>query len=1166
MGVALDTSGNLYFAEPYGGVYKVATSGVINAVSGLSGGVSVAVDGDDDLLVVTTADDGRILERAASSHTQWGRSLTSGSVYTVVGGSGGICGHSGDGGPAYASLLCGPTGIALDVSGDLFVADESNTRVQKVSASSGDVATVAGSSWGVTDVDGDGGPATSALLGMPLAVTADSAGNLFVAVNKGWQPKYAADPGAVREVPAGTTSSFPVTPAPASRGGAPNPAAPGLVDLCLEACGDPVNTANGDFYETSTDASVSTHGPRLAFERTYDSLTAQTQSAAGTPGPLGYGWSDNWAMSLSSRSGLVTVTEGNGANVTFASPVGGVCEAPYVVGSGATGTYCALADVTASLTYDSGSSTYTFVTHPYMSYTFNSSGQLASESGPGGATLSAAYNTPTPSGSGACPSSASSCETVSSASGRALVIASNSSGEVTKVTDPLGRRWSYSYSSGDLASVTDPLTHVTSYTYDSANATPAYVHDLLTVTRPNGQSGGPDAGDREVNAYNAAGQVGSQTDPAGNETTFDYSNLDIASGVGYTLTTDPDGNQTKYGYSGGLLVSKTLDYGGSTPSTWAYTHDPTTLLLDEVTDPDSHTTTTSYDADGNVTSKTDGLGDTSTYSYNAFDEAVCAALPLAAASCSSLSPPAAIGAGGTISPPSSAPPKYVTFSRYDTTGNEIWATTGDYDPGSGTASQSRTSYQLYTGESVTLGSTTDSCTVNPAATSLPCARIDPDAIVTQIGYDSAGDQASSATPDGNAGGEVAEKTYSYDGDGERQTTTAPDGNVSGANAADYRTTDTYTADGQLATVTQSHTGGSIAAREAQYGYDANGNRTSVTDARGKTSGYAFDPDDRVTLVTDPDGQQTLICYDGDGNVTQTVPAVGVAASSLGAGSCPDSFPGDYGDRLASDATTYAHDALGDKTVITSPAPTGLSGHETTTNAYDAAGRLSSTTAPPASNAGGAPSQVTAYTYDAAGRLLTRTSGSGTGAASTTSYCYDPDGEKTASVAADGTTSGVPACSGSSPYQTSSAYQTGYEYDSLGEVYSETRPATSWASGGQSTGYAYDPAGNQVSSEDPNGVTTTRTFTPLDRVADISYSGSAAHAVAYAYDADGNRVSMSDATGTSTYGYDVFDELASHENGAGQTVAYAYDGDGDTTSVTYPLGVGRRGLRAIRRRA
>ena len=80
------------------------------------------------------------------------------------------------------------------------------------------------------------------------------------------------------------------------------------------------------------------------------------------------------------------------------------------------------------------------------------------------------------------------------------------------------------------------------------------------------------------------------------------------------------------------------------------------------------------------------------------------------------------------------------------------------------------------------------------------------------------------------------------------------------------------------------------------------------------------------------------------------------------------------------------------------------------------------------------------------------------------------------------------CGTTSPYETSSSYQTGYSYDSLGELVTKTAPATTAAPSGQVTTCSYDPAGNQLTTEDPNGVTATSTFTPLDQVAGTSYSG------------------------------------------------------------------------------
>ena len=444
--------------------------------------------------------------------------------------------------------------------------------------------------------------------------------------------------------------------------------------------------------------------------------------------------------------------------------------------------------------------------------------------------------------------------------------------------------------------------------------------------------------------------------------------MDTTTGTGDTIVTDPDGNQTDYGYTVGTLTSKTEAYGTADPSTWTYNPDPNTYLDLSVTDPNNDTTSYSYDADGNTTSVTDPLGRESTSSFNSFDEQICATEPLAASGCSLLTPPAAVSAGGTISPPTSAPPAYATYSEYDTAGNLVWTTTGDYAPGSSSASQSRTTYELYSGESVTLGGSSDSCAAAPPSTSLPCLTVNPDGVVTQLGYDgTTGDLTSSSTPDGNAGGETAMTTYSYNADGEQASVVAPDGNLSGATAADYTTTSTYTADDQLYTQT---VGSGTAARETIYGYDADGNQSAMTDARGYTTNKLYDANDQLTLVTDPDSQQTLTCYDGDGNVTETVPASGVAASSLNPASCPTSYPSGYGVRLASDATTNSYDALGDKTTVTTPAPAGQSGFETTTNVYDLAGQLKTTTSPPASNDTGAPAEVTSYTYDAAGELLT----------------------------------------------------------------------------------------------------------------------------------------------------------------------------------------------------
>ncbi len=391
-------------------------------------------------------------------------------------------------------------------------------------------------------------------------------------------------------------------------------------------------------------------------------------------------------------------------------------------------------------------------------------------------------------------------------------------------------------------------------------------------------------------------------------------------------------------------------------------------------------------------------------------------------------------------------------------------------------------------------------------------------------------------------------TSTYNLDGEVTSVTSPNGNLPGANAGNDTTAYTYDLDGRVLTMTQAGgSGATVTPRTTTYTYDGDGNRVTTTDARGYTSHDAYNADDELTLSTNPLGNATLTCYDGNGNVVETVPAVGVAASSLTPSNCatPGSFP------LASDATTTTYNALNEPTVVSTPAPPGLAGFETTTSAYNLDGWLTSVTAPPTSTLGGSSPDVTTYTYDAAGELLTTTTGSSSPTAATTSSCYDPNGDRTASVPGDGNTSGVVPCASSAPYETTSPYQTGYTYDSAGELLTQTTPATPAAPSGALTTYAYDPAGNEVTSTNPDGVTSTMTYTPLDELASTSYSDATPN-VTRTYDANGQLLTMVDGSGTTSDVYDPFGELVTETNGDGATVSYAYDADGDTTSVTYPL--------------
>ncbi|MGA2436286.1 MAG: BACON domain-containing carbohydrate-binding protein, partial [Bryobacteraceae bacterium] len=102
------------------------------------------------------------------------RKVSNGIITTIAGN--GTVGYSGDNGPAISATLGGPTGMALDASGNLYFAD-GGTRIRKIS--NGVITTIAGN--GISGYSGDNGPATSAWLWDPSGVTVDASGNLYIA-------------------------------------------------------------------------------------------------------------------------------------------------------------------------------------------------------------------------------------------------------------------------------------------------------------------------------------------------------------------------------------------------------------------------------------------------------------------------------------------------------------------------------------------------------------------------------------------------------------------------------------------------------------------------------------------------------------------------------------------------------------------------------------------------------------------------------------------------------------------------------------------------------------------------------------------------------------------------------------------------------------------------
>ena len=178
----MDSSGNLFIADTFNNrIRKVDTSGNISTVAG-TGTVGFSGDGDPATSAQLNFPHGVALDSSgnlfiADQDNQRIRKVdTSGNISTVAGT--GTAGFSGDGGPATSAQLAGPLGVAFDSSGNLFITETSNNRIRKVDTS-GNISTAAGT--GTAGFSGDGGPATSAQLKNPTGVAVDSSGNLFIA-------------------------------------------------------------------------------------------------------------------------------------------------------------------------------------------------------------------------------------------------------------------------------------------------------------------------------------------------------------------------------------------------------------------------------------------------------------------------------------------------------------------------------------------------------------------------------------------------------------------------------------------------------------------------------------------------------------------------------------------------------------------------------------------------------------------------------------------------------------------------------------------------------------------------------------------------------------------------------------------------------------------------
>ncbi len=326
-------------------------------------------------------------------------------------------------------------------------------------------------------------------------------------------------------------------------------------------------------------------------------------------------------------------------------------------------------------------------------------------------------------------------------------------------------------------------------------------------------------------------------------------------------------------------------------------------------------------------------------------------------------------------------------------------------------------------------------------------------------------------------------TITYNPDGTVASRTDPKGNKT-----------TYTYDG-LGRLTEADYGmqDGVADFKVTYSYDADGDRTSMTDSAGSSS-YTYDESDRLA--------------------SQSRTQDGVTKSTS------YSY---YTNGLLSSKQSY----------------TGQTLDQTTSYSYDSAGRLVSQTDP---NDGGG---TVGYTYDSDSQLIKLTFPSG----ATKHLSYDQVGN-VSQITLQAPNGGLVLQSYSYDYgidqqgNLTSSYwngfvrstteldgsQTSYSYDDLGRLVSAVRTGTN----PYSQSYTYD-ADDNLTSITKDGVTTTATYDNANQLVSDS-SGTT-----YSYDPNGNQV----ANGGNTFSYDAANHMASTNGG----VSYTYDGDGNRTSRT-----------------
>ena len=710
------------------------------------------------------------------------------------------------------------------------------------------------------------------------------------------------------------------------------------------------------------------------------------------------------------------------------------------------------------------------------------------------------------------------------------------------------RQTSYAYDLDNrLVQVTDPAGAVTRYGYDAQgnqtrivdanggvqiNTFDALGHSLTSLSA---------GGVLTRNTYDLRGNLISATQSFANgtdarTTTYAYDLLNRQ-----TEVTDPEGFSTSIGYDdfgnqvsivhGEYLVSSgdpsysAAKAAQAFPQSNTFTYDANNNML-SMTDAVGNVTSYTYDAVGNRISTTDGNGHTTQYSYDLLNRLIQTTTP----------------DGG------------VTRNAYDHVGNKVsQQKLQSGDPASGVWATTTYQYDAnghMTAETDPTG-TVMKYTYDAMGNMLSrtWAADTPDARTEQMEYDLDNRKIADIDALGNR------TTYEYDALGNRIQVTDPRGSV-----AHYY----YNGDNQLTEVADPQ--GFI----NTFAYDSAGNRvlTTVymTPVKGAVNPHVpptptpssldrveraqYDGANRLISVTAPDGSVTLFSYDGAGNkVSETQFANTSAPRTL-------HYAYDTDNRLTSftdvdgTITSFTYDKANNKLSQTITSTTDPNQVRTTNYSYDVNNRELSETFDPSGldivqsstydHLGNVVSRTdgdghtTTFTYDLNNRLVSQTDPLG----NTTTFAYDRIGNKTAATDARGNT-------------------TNYVYDADNRLVQEIKPQVQvyTISSGKftnvrpTTTYLYDANGNETQTIDANGNITTKYYDGDNRLIALINADDAL--TTYTYDAAGDKTSQTLYMTRLSAGAHDPSVVPTPPAGNTEAITYAYDVMGRLTSTTYP---------------